>query len=82
MQAAFQKHVHASISKTINMPNTATKKDCADALLMAWQLKLKGITIYREGSRNNAVLNLKGTHRRCGCVKPEKFLHPKKPFSE
>jgi ribonucleoside-diphosphate reductase alpha chain len=69
MQAAFQKHVHASISKTINMPNTATKKDCADALLMAWQLKLKGITIYREGSRNNAVLNLKGTHRRCGCVK-------------
>ena len=42
MQAAFQKYVHASISKTINMPNTTTKKDCADALLMAWQLKLKG----------------------------------------
>jgi ribonucleoside-diphosphate reductase alpha chain len=61
MQAAFQKHVHASISKTINMPNTATKKDCAEALLMAWQLKLKGITIYREGSRRNAVLNLKRT---------------------
>jgi ribonucleoside-diphosphate reductase alpha chain len=61
MQAAFQKHVHASISKTINMPNTATKKDCAEALLMAWQLKLKGITIYREGSRQNAVLNLKRT---------------------
>ena len=37
MQAAFQKHVHASISKTINLPNTATKEECADALLMAWK---------------------------------------------
>jgi len=45
MQAAFQRFVHASISKTINLPNTATKEDCADALLMAWKLKLKGITI-------------------------------------
>jgi len=61
MQAAFQKHVHASISKTINMPNTATKEDCAEALMMAWRLKLKGITIYRAGSRQREVLNLKET---------------------
>ena len=61
MQAAFQKHVHASISKTINLPNTASKEDCAEALLMAWQLKLKGITIYRAGSRRNVVLSLKET---------------------
>jgi ribonucleoside-diphosphate reductase alpha chain len=61
MQAAFQKHVHASISKTINMPNTTTKEDCAEALLMAWHLKLKGITIYRAGSRQRVVLNLKDT---------------------
>jgi len=61
MQASFQKHVHASISKTINMPNTATKEDCAEALLMSWQLKLKGITIYRAGSRQNVVLTLKDT---------------------
>jgi ribonucleoside-diphosphate reductase alpha chain len=59
MQAAFQKHVHASISKTINMPTTATREECADALLMAWKLKLKGITIYRTGSRQNEVLSLK-----------------------
>jgi ribonucleoside-diphosphate reductase alpha chain len=59
MQAAFQKHVHASISKTINMPNTATREECADALIMAWKLKLKGITIYRIGSRQNVVLSLK-----------------------
>ena len=61
MQAAFQKHVHASISKTINMPNSATKDDCAEALLMAWVHKLKGITIYRVGSRQNVVLSLKDT---------------------
>jgi len=59
MQAAFQKHVHASISKTINMPTTATREECADALLVAWKLKLKGITIYRTGSRQNEVLSLK-----------------------
>jgi ribonucleoside-diphosphate reductase alpha chain len=59
MQAAFQKYVHASISKTINLPNSATKEDCADALLMAWKLKLKGITMYRTGSRQNEVLALK-----------------------
>jgi ribonucleoside-diphosphate reductase alpha chain len=61
MQASFQKHVHASISKTINMPASATKQDCAEALLMAWSLKLKGITIYRMGSREDVVLALKET---------------------
>lgn len=59
MQASFQKHVHASISKTINMPSSATKEDCAEALLMAWRLGLKGITIYRTGSRETVVLALK-----------------------
>ena len=61
MQAAFQKHVHASISKTINMPSSATKDDCSEALLMAWSLELKGITIYRTGSREDVVLSLKDT---------------------
>lgn len=61
MQAAFQKHVHASISKTINMPGSATKEDCAEALVMAWKLGLKGITIYRSGSRESVVLTLKET---------------------
>ncbi|MDD1724247.1 MAG: adenosylcobalamin-dependent ribonucleoside-diphosphate reductase [Methanospirillum sp.] len=60
MQASFQKYVHASISKTVNMPSTTTKADCEEALLMAWQLKLKGITIYRTGSRESVVLALSG----------------------
>ncbi len=61
MQASFQRHVHASISKTVNMPCSATKEDCAEALLMAWRLGLKGITIYRTGSRESVVLALKET---------------------
>jgi ribonucleoside-diphosphate reductase alpha chain len=59
MQASFQRHVHASISKTVNMPSSATKEDCAEALLMAWRLGLKGITVYRTGSRESVVLALK-----------------------
>ncbi|WP_319579286.1 adenosylcobalamin-dependent ribonucleoside-diphosphate reductase [uncultured Methanospirillum sp.] len=60
MQAAFQKYVHASISKTVNMPSSATRGDCEEALLMAWRLSLKGITIYRTGSRETVVLALSG----------------------
>jgi len=59
MQASFQKHVHASISKTVNLPSSATKEDCAEALLMAWRSGLKGTTIYRTGSRETVVLALK-----------------------
>jgi ribonucleoside-diphosphate reductase alpha chain len=59
MQASFQKYVHASISKTINMPGSASREDCEEALMMAWKLGLKGITIYRTGSRDDVVLALK-----------------------
>ncbi|MDD3043250.1 MAG: adenosylcobalamin-dependent ribonucleoside-diphosphate reductase [Methanosarcinaceae archaeon] len=60
MQAAFQRHCHAGISKTINMPNEATKEDIGQALLYAWNRGLKGLTIYRTGTRQKVVLNLKG----------------------
>ena len=58
MQAVFQKHVHASISKTINMPEESTRDDMAAAVLMAWRNGLKGMTIYRTGSREDVVLAL------------------------
>ncbi len=58
MQAAFQKHVHASISKTINMPNSATREDVAQAMLLAWKEGIKGMTLYRTGSREDVVLDL------------------------
>ncbi|HJJ32637.1 MAG TPA: adenosylcobalamin-dependent ribonucleoside-diphosphate reductase [Methanocorpusculum sp.] len=58
MQAAFQKYVHASISKTINMPFSATKDDVASAILLAWHEGIKGMTLYRTGSREDVVLAL------------------------
>ena len=60
MQSVFQINgVDMSISKTINLPNNATKDDIREAIFMAWKLKCKGITIYRSGSRELEVLNIK-----------------------
>lgn len=56
MQAAFQKHVTSSISKTINMPASATKEDVAKIYMLAWKLGCKGITVYRDGCRGVQVL--------------------------
>lgn len=57
MQEVFQKEVDSAVSKTINFPNKATKKDIANAYLMAFDMKIKGITIYRDGCRALQVLN-------------------------
>lgn len=59
IQAAFQHHCHAGISKTINMPSNASKEDIEKALVYAWKKGLKGLTIYRTGSRQHIVLSLK-----------------------
>ena len=59
MQAAFQQYCHAAISKTINMPPSATKDDIRNAILYAYEKKCKGVTIYVTGSRNDIVMELK-----------------------
>ena len=58
MQAVIQEYVDGAISKTINLPASATVADVAEAFRLAYDLKLKGCTVYRQGTRLDQVLSL------------------------
>jgi len=73
MQAAFQRSTHNAVSKTVNFPHEATPDDVARVYMLAYQEDLKGITIYRDRSRDSQVLTVgEGARKAEGKLAPRK----------
>ena len=83
MQAAFQRSTHNAVSKTINFPQSATKEDVSRAYMLAYEMGCKGITIYRDRSKDAQVLNIpSGKEEKGGVLTPRKRARVTKGVTE
>ena len=64
MQATWQKHIDASISSTVNIPEDFPKKNVMDIYMRAWCSGCKGITVFRDGCKRDSILTTKDTNER------------------
>lgn len=75
-QSVWQRWISNAIAKTINMPGDVTVEDVKSSYLLSHELGLKGVTVYRDGSRNEQVLHITGTNtlEKSFIVKPSKYV--------
>jgi len=85
MQAAFQKYTENAVSKTVNFSADATRDDIRKVFVLAYRLGCKGVTVYRDKSRDEQVLNIGGVNAKEGAQEreaspapgPEPFVTPR-----
>ena len=77
MQSAFQKYTDNAVSKTVNFPFEATKKDVETVFKLAHTLGCKGVTVYRDGSRDEQVLNITGNNKDKVAEPAAKYVTPR-----